>query len=148
MQKPVSNKHKTKFFEHERLRFACTGCGKCCTGLGNYYIEVTRKEQRRIQRYLGISWRWFRRRYVERFDESIDSLRTTAGGRCVFLDTDMRCRIYRVRPAQCRNYPFWPELVHRAAAWRAEAKRCEGIGRGPVIPVTRIATILRSQRGS
>jgi hypothetical protein len=137
-----------KYYEREPLRFACTGCGKCCTGLGNYYIEVTRKEQRRIQRHLAITWRWFRRRYVGRFDENIDSLRTQSGGRCVFLGTDMRCRIYPVRPAQCRNYPFWPELVHRVEDWRAEARRCEGIGRGPIIPVARIVKILKDQPAS
>ena len=142
----MKKKHKAQYYEQNPLRFACTGCGKCCTGLGSYYIEVTPKEQRRIQNFLGVSRRWFRRRYVERYDDSIDSLRTEAGGRCVFLDTNLRCRIYRVRPAQCRNYPFWPELTGRAAAWHTEAQRCEGIGRGAIIPLSRIVRILKDQR--
>jgi Fe-S-cluster containining protein len=49
-----------------------------------------------------------------------------ANGDCVFLGEGRRCRIYAVRPAQCRTYPFWPELETRQA-WRDEARRCEGI---------------------
>jgi Fe-S-cluster containining protein len=117
-------------------RFACTGCGKCCTGRGSYVIEVSRREQRRIQRFLGIGRDWLRRRYVFRFDDERESVRMHANGDCVFLDEGKRCRIYAVRPAQCRTYPFWPELEDRQT-WRAEARRCEGIGTGPVIPLTR-----------
>jgi Fe-S-cluster containining protein len=126
------------------LRFSCTGCGRCCTGPGDYYIEVSRAEQRRIQAYLGVGWRWFRRRYVYRYDETIESLRVEPrDGRCVFLDGDGRCRIYPVRPAQCRSYPFWPELIRSRAAWQAEARRCEGIGRGTPIPAARLRRLLK-----
>lgn len=117
-------------------RFACTGCGKCCTGRGSWVIEVNRAEQERIRRHLGIGRDWLRRRYVFRFDDETESLRMHPNGDCVFLEDGRRCRIYAVRPAQCRSYPFWPELASRAA-WRAEARRCEGIGTGPVIPLAR-----------
>lgn len=129
------------------LRFACTGCGRCCTGPGDDYIEVTRAEQRRIQAYLGLTWRYFRSRYVRRYDETIESLRTEAkSGRCLFLGHDGRCRIYPVRPAQCRSYPFWPELVRSRRAWAAEARRCEGIGRGAPIPPARLRRLLQAMR--
>ncbi|MDH3513606.1 MAG: YkgJ family cysteine cluster protein [Gammaproteobacteria bacterium] len=118
-------------------RFACTGCGECCTGRGSYVIEVSRAEQRRLQRFLGITWAWLRRRYVFRFDDETESIRMHPNGDCVFLGEDRRCRIYSVRPKQCRSYPFWPELATRQA-WHAEARRCEGIGRGPVIPLARL----------
>ncbi len=134
------------YYRGHALRFACTGCGHCCTGCGSsWVVEVTRAEQRRIQRYLGISRDWFRRRYLFRFDADTESL-VMPGGRCVFLDAANRCRIYRVRPRQCRTYPFWPELVTRAAHWRLEARRCEGIGRGAVVPLARIERLLRQQR--
>lgn len=134
------------YYLRHPLRFECTGCGQCCTGRGDYYIEVTRAEQRRIQKFLGISWGWLRRRYVERFDDKIESLCTGAVGRCAFLGHDNRCRIYAVRPGQCRNYPFWPELVEHQSAWKTEARRCEGIGRGSVIPLTKLRAILKKQR--
>ena len=143
------------------LRFECTGCGQCCTGGGSYVVEVSRAEQRRIQRHLAISWSWFRRRYVFRFDDETESLvmvapgipasrdtrasMRSAAGRCVFLDEQMRCRIYKVRPLQCRTYPFWPELMN-AKAWRAEARRCEGIDRGAVVSLARIRAELAKQQ--
>jgi Fe-S-cluster containining protein len=128
-----------------RLRFACTGCGRCCTGRGNYVVEVDRAEQRRIQKLLGIGWRWFRRRYVFRFDDETESLRMP-GGRCVFLGDDNRCRVYAARPRQCRTYPFWPELM-APGAWRAEAARCEGIGRGGVVPLAQVRAQLKRAKG-
>ena len=118
-------------------RFACTGCGECCTGRGRYVIEISRAEQRRLQKFLGIARAWLRRRYVFRFDDETESIRMHSNGDCVFLGTDRRCRIYSARPKQCRTYPFWPELATRKA-WRAEARRCEGIGQGPVIPLVRM----------
>lgn len=128
------------------LRFACTGCGQCCTGPGDYYIEVNPAEQRRICEYLGVSWRWFRRRYMFRYDDEVESLTMEKGGACVFLDDGNRCRIYPVRPAQCRSYPYWPELLGNRRAWRVEARRCEGIGRGPAISLDTIRRVLAVRR--
>lgn len=122
-------------------RFECTGCGKCCTGGGSYVVEVSRAEQQRIRKHLGISWPWFRRRYVFRYDDETESL-VMPRGRCVFLDSANRCRIYPARPTQCRTYPWWPELMN-PRAWRLERRRCEGIGRGAVVPLVRIR---RAQR--
>lgn len=126
------------------LRFACTGCGKCCTGRGDYYVGVTREEQRRIQRFLNISWRWFRARYIVPYLDGTEGLRWWSD-RCVFLDGERRCRIYSVRPTQCRTYPFWPEVVASPTTWRSEAKGCEGIGAGAVIPLAIVQQRLRRQ---
>jgi len=107
-------------------------------------IEVDAREQEKIRAWLGITRAWFRRRYLFRFDEDTESLRMESNGDCVFL-RDGRCGIYPVRPAQCRHYPFWPELVTRGYAWRAEAARCEGIGRGPRIADSVVRAHLRAQ---
>jgi Fe-S-cluster containining protein len=120
------------------VRFECTGCGRCCVGdPRHYWIEATRAEQRRIRRFLGVSQDWFRRRYVVREDDGAEGL-SMAGGRCAFLDKNNRCRIYAVRPRQCRTYPFWPELVARDTVWRLEARHCDGIGRGATRPLAQI----------
>jgi Fe-S-cluster containining protein len=108
-------------------------------------VEATRAEQRRIRALLGVSWRWFRRRYLTRYADGSEGLRVEHG-RCVFLGPGRRCRIYAARPAQCRFYPFWPGLADNAAAWRAEARRCEGIGRGTPVSPERLRRLLRQQR--
>ena len=75
-------------------------------------------------------------------------LNNGGGGRCVFLSPDNRCRIYAVRPLQCRTYPYWPETLSSRAAWRREARRCEGIGQGEVIPLARVrASLLKHKKG-
>lgn len=133
----------SKHLKH--LRFECTGCGNCCTGNPrDYWVEVSDREQRRIADYLGISLRWLRRRYLVREDEG-DGL-SMRGNACVFLD-GKRCRIYPARPTQCRTYPYWPELLGSRAAWQAEAKRCEGIGRGKPLSENRVIKILAKVGG-
>lgn len=124
------------------FRFECTGCGACCRGRGDYWVEASRAEQRRIQRFLNVSWRWFRRRYVIAYEDGTEGLRWEKD-RCVFLGPDDRCRVYRARPEQCRTFPFWPEVASSHRSWRAAGKDCEGIGRGAVIPLAVVRTRLR-----
>lgn len=123
------------------LRFTCTGCGNCCTGDPRlFWVEVSRTEQARIARYLGISLAWLRRRYVVR-EPNGDGLNMESG-RCIFLD-GKRCGIYSVRPSQCRTYPLWPELLQNPIAWRIETRRCEGLDQGAVIPLKKIRAALK-----
>ncbi|MFQ5935043.1 MAG: YkgJ family cysteine cluster protein [Acidiferrobacterales bacterium] len=134
------------FYRRHQLRFECTGCGACCTGGAEDYVAVNRSEQERIRAFLRISKRWFRRRYIVKIDESTEGLNSAAGGSCVFLDATRRCTIYPVRPQQCRTYPFWPEVLRSHKAWCAEAKRCEGIGHGQIVPLRRLQAALKAAR--
>ena len=128
----------------QALRFSCTQCGQCCATAGDYYVYLTDEESERIRTYLQLSRNWFRRRYLQRLEEGEQVLAAGADERCIFLDAEGQCRVYAVRPVQCRTYPFWPELVGSARAWNREARRCEGINRGRVVTA---ATIRRSLRG-
>lgn len=133
------------FYCRQKLRFRCTGCGACCVGdPDQYYIAATRAEQDKIRAFLGLSLRWFRRRYIVKLDDGTEGIRMEKSGPCAFLDRDNRCRIYTVRPSQCRTYPFWPEVIATRSTWVAEAKCCEGIGRGRVIPLQHIEAALRA----
>jgi Fe-S-cluster containining protein len=106
-------------------------------------VFVTRAEAQRLCAHLGLGWPWFRRRYLVRLEDGATVLASHADERCVFLDVEGRCRVYAVRPAQCSTYPFWPEVLVTAKAWRREARRCEGIGRGAVVPLRLIEDALR-----
>ena len=132
------------FYMRQALRFSCTQCGQCCATAGDYYVYLTDEESERIRTYLQLSRNWFRRRYLQRLEEGEQVLAAGADERCIFLDAEGKCRVYAVRPVQCRTYPFWPELVGSAGAWNREARRCEGINRGRVVTA---ATIRRSLRG-
>jgi uncharacterized protein len=46
---------------------------------------------------------------------------------CVFLQ-DCRCRVYEVRPRQCKTFPWWKENLNSEKSWEEASKHCEGIG--------------------
>ena len=129
------------FFERTSLRFECTRCGRCCIAVGDYHVFLEPGEAESIRNWLGLSTGWFRRRYLSRLEDGERVLSTQPDGRCVFLGEDGSCRIYPVRPLQCRTYPFWPEVVESRQAWQREARRCDGINRGREVP----AGVIRRQ---
>jgi len=46
------------------------------------------------------------------------------------------CGIHKVKPLQCRAFPFWPELISSKRNWQQAAKFCPGIERGELINIT------------
>jgi len=130
--------------QRQSLRFKCTACGKCCTGNEDHYIAMSKKEAKNIQTFLNITQRWFRRRYVKHLTRNILTARMHKG-RCVFLNKNNECLIYDLRPIQCRTYPYWPELLETQKAWNNEARHCEGINSGTIVPIKDITQKLALQ---
>ena len=115
----------------ERLRFECTQCGRCCTNQGEYaHVYVSDEECRAIARFLELRLPAFKRRYTFVDAEGWRQL-TFSGESCLFLEPETKgCRIYPVRPTQCRTFPFWRNFV-RDGEWTAEVRElCEGVGQG------------------
>ena len=56
------------------------------------------------------------------------------GCTCPFLE-EGGCSIHPAKPAQCRVFPFWPELVESRREWLKTARYCPGIGKGPLIQI-------------
>ena len=111
---------------------------------GDYHVFLTASEAEKIRDYLQLSHGWFRRRYLQRLDDGDRVLASGKGDRCIFLNAGGHCRVYPLRPLQCRTYPFWPELAGNARAWISEARRCEGINQGEVVPVASIRRKVRA----
>jgi Fe-S-cluster containining protein len=110
----------------EGLRFRCTACGHCCTGVPGH-VWVEKHEIERMARALGLSTAKFVDRYVRRARGRL-SLREKENGDCVLLGEDRRCTVYAVKPGNCSTFPFWPRLLESEASWAETAKDCEGIG--------------------
>ena len=142
----MSNQPELPPWWSDGLRFACTGCGRCCTG-GSGYVWVSVDEIHLLAEALGMDVQAFGVRYLRRvFDRY--ALVDGPGGDCVFLQ-GRSCAVYGQRPAQCRAFPWWPATLRSPRAWSEAARECEGIHDGaPVVPAGQIAEELALARAA
>lgn len=96
-------------------------------------MGFTPAEEEAMAGALGVCVDGFRELYVwTKYGEL--SLRELPNYDCVFLerhqDAPCRCRVYETRPAQCRTFPFWNEIMRSRFAWDRFASSCPGMNRG------------------
>jgi Fe-S-cluster containining protein len=115
-----------RYFFDRGLRFACTRCGRCCTGAPGI-VYLTREAVLPLAQYLGLSETETSRRYLAPWRDG-HTIREDAEGRCLFYKDG--CTIYPVRPAQCRTWPFWLTNLRSRVRWERVVQSCPGIGRG------------------
>lgn len=127
----------------EGLAFECTGCGDCCRGPGGY-VWMNLSEAEKMAAELKLSTEAFAKKYLRRANNRL-ALIDGFDGNCVFLDDEAgKCKVYAARPAQCRAYPWWPEVVKSRRTWESEIRMCEGIGREVLVPLETIVTQLQT----
>ncbi|MDR1916846.1 MAG: YkgJ family cysteine cluster protein [Synergistaceae bacterium] len=115
------------------LRFSCVGCGDCC-GREPGVVEFSPDEERSMADFLDITPEEFRITYTWQ-KYGVLSLRERENYDCVFLHRQqncVRCKIYPVRPEQCRSFPFWPEILKNKLEWDKYSLLCPGMNRGPL----------------
>ncbi|MCC6127248.1 MAG: YkgJ family cysteine cluster protein [Pirellulales bacterium] len=130
---------------HNGLHFQCTGCGDCCTGAPGY-VWINKAEIEAMAAHLKMDAAKFERKYV-RLVGIRKSLIELANGDCVFFDNQNRgCKIYPVRPRQCRTWPFWDSNLKSPESWEETAAHCPGCNQGPLIPREEIELFRQSRR--
>lgn len=115
------------------LCFQCLQCGQCCSGPGEGYIWATRPEIELIAGYLKMSVGELRRKYLRRVGMRTSIIEEPTTKDCIFLERTAegkKCRIYPVRPTQCRTWPFWSRNLASTNSWNEAAQRCAGMNRG------------------
>lgn len=107
------------------FRFTCRRSGNCCSIPGGI-VRVTADEVAAIAGHLGIAVEAFRSRYLQ--PDGV-RLKDGLGHRCVFLldGAEASCGIYPVRPAKCREWPFWPELRTDPELLAVVQRTCPGL---------------------
>lgn len=126
---------------HQGLPFACTGCGNCCSGQPGA-VWVTESDLQNIAAYLDKPIGEIRLFHTRPARGKI-SLTEFPNGDCTFFDGfTRRCRIYPVRPVQCRTWPFWDMNLKDEQAWQETCAVCPGSGQGPLVSLE----IIESQR--
>jgi uncharacterized protein len=125
--------------------FSCQRCGECCIGFEGY-VFLYEKEILRIANKLGISLQDCISKYTDVINSEYKILNKSfnytkkkvflnslvlkqddESGACVFLDMDSKkCRIYEVRPYQCRSYPKWHTLMTKEKEFKEAKEKCPG----------------------
>jgi hypothetical protein len=129
------------------LRFECqSGCTKCCEQQG--FVYLTESDIERLAAYRNMTPAVFEKRYVYR-TKNLRRLRVPRAVQCPFLKSD-GCSVHPAKPLQCRTFPFWPELVPEPGGdkreWLRTAKWCPGIGKGPLVNITKAREIAQTMR--
>jgi Fe-S-cluster containining protein len=122
---------------HNGLRFQCIGCGGCCIGAPGY-VWVNKAEIQAMASVLGLEVEQFEKTYV-RLVGVRKSLVEYPNGDCVFFDDrTRRCRVYEVRPRQCRTWPFWASNLHTPEHWQQTCRGCPGANHGRLVSLREI----------
>jgi Fe-S-cluster containining protein len=135
-----------RWYSPDGLCFSCQdGCSACCRGEPGV-VRVDEEERRSIAAHLGIGEDEFRRLYCRRYGLGFWSLVERPNGDCAFITPEDLCRIYSVRPKQCRSYPFWKSILASRRSWEREGRECPGIGHGRRHSPALIAAYLKGDR--
>lgn len=119
------------------LAFECQVCGRCCAGPEEGYVWLNEAEIRALAEFLRLEEAEFRARYIRRLGRRWSLVEKKKGRDCIFLE-EGRCRVYPVRPEQCRTWPFWPANLASPEDWSHAARRCRGINRGTLFSLEEI----------
>jgi len=126
------------------LHFECVQCGACCSGPDSGYIWVTSKEVELIADFLKETPEQVRQKYLKRLGMRTTIIEEPVSRDCIFLQKIggcKKCAIYPVRPAQCRNWPFWPSNLATCESWNKAGLKCPGINRGRLYTYEQIEQI-------
>lgn len=114
------------------LHFTCTQCGNCCTGAPGV-VWVDDEEIAAIAEFLDKPLGEIRLFHTRPVRGRV-SLTEFANGDCTFFDGATRgCKIYPVRPKQCRTWPFWKSNLASPEAWDETRMSCPGAGQGAFV---------------
>jgi len=136
---------KRPFYEGG-LRFSCTRCSTCCR-YESGYVFLSRPDLDALSAELGMESDAFIAAYCRWIGPpggfSQLSLREKSNYDCIFWKDG--CTVYKARPRQCRNFPFWSSILESPGAWENAALSCPGMGKGPLHGKEHIETCLREQ---
>jgi Fe-S-cluster containining protein len=125
--------------------FSCQQCGRCCLDFDGY-VFLYEREILRIAHKLNLTLQDCIAKYTDIINSEyiiLDrSLKHTKkkvflnslvlkqdekSGACIFLDMETnKCKIYEVRPYQCRSWPKWWPIMTKEKEFREAKEKCPG----------------------
>ncbi len=128
------------YFFDAGIRFECRCCGACCTGDPGV-VRVNKRETAEIAAYVGMSISAFGGAFLRPWGNE-QRIREAEDGCCLFFEEG--CRIYPVRPNQCKTFPFWFANLRAETRWNKIHSQCPGIGSGRLYTKNEILNILEN----
>ncbi len=115
----------------ENFTFKCFDCGDCCRHESGY-VFLLDSEIKTISRFFKLKQDDFISNFTFKFSKQVYSIKERENYDCVFWDKQNRngkggCSIYKVRPVQCVNFPFWLSTFADKESFEQQAARCKGI---------------------
>jgi hypothetical protein len=131
------------------LAFECTGCGNCCAGPDEGFIWISKPEINLLSEHLKLPLPKLYENYLKKVMTRTSIVEAIQTKDCVFLERGRSgrfCRIYPVRPNQCRTWPFWSSNLSSPGNWNAAALKCPGINRGRLYSFEEIESIRKQKK--
>lgn len=98
----ILESHKTTL-QNLRAWYICARCGACCKWPGE--VGLTTEDISRIAKFLKLEEKTFIEQYTQiGYYRTRLVLKESPDGACIFLEEN-RCKIYPVRPEQCKLFP-------------------------------------------
>ena len=118
------------------------GCAFSVQSVGRF-VWTTEEEMQAMADSLNIPLDLFKRKYTRRRFNRYSLIEKRAeNNACVFLK-DKKCMVYKVRPKQCRTFPWWKSNLNSEESWKIASLSCEGINdKAPVVPYSEIVQLL------
>ena len=140
----LKNDEKDSKWYKNGLKFSCTQCGKCCTGMPGA-AWMTLDEIEALAQFLNISLNEVVQKYLRKIDGRWALKEKGDNYDCIFLQ-DKKCTVYPVRPKQCRTFPWWPQNLESEKSWSETARYCEGIrDDADIVPYEEIYNSLKAE---
>ncbi|MCF7945761.1 MAG: YkgJ family cysteine cluster protein [Spirochaetia bacterium] len=136
-------------FYDEGLQFECQRCSYCCRNEPGY-VFLSSSDMQAIADFLGISEETFLNTYCKTISYNhfgFISLKEKTNNDCIFWREE-GCAIYKVRPIQCRTYPFWANIIESQESWDNESNFCPGIGKGSIVKKKEILKKLKMRENN
>lgn len=115
-------------FKIKEIKFECQRCGNCCTCDG--YVFLSKLDYKRLLASKKFTAEELSKKYLTKVGYRLAFI-DQADGACIFWDKiNKACKIYDLRPTQCRTYPFWLSILNDNEKLEEEKSFCPGIGKG------------------
>ena len=118
------------------VRFTCLpNCGRCCSEPGGIIylspFDVTRLSANFDMEIID----WLNRDCEKALDGRYILKSRKNDQICIYLNSNLECDVYEVKPTQCSAFPWWNENLKTQRSWEKTKVMCPGIEHSDAIMI-------------